>query len=210
MTCRSIFCRTWSFGGTHVKIIFKQLLFFSEIATESEVFWSNRFKDALRQMRAKVSEVPSAEKISAPVDSDATVLFDATKLEIAHADETPDNSSLPAATDNEDHVASLSHSILETSVRSELSTITNSLFLFLNNRWYKIVPLCKPLHKMGSKSSYMESLAIKFMQAKLSQALKAFSQKILCGRIVFHLSSALGLKKRPYIFIVVSRQCLFS
>ena len=85
-------------------------------------------------MREKVSAAaevsPSPEKNSALIDSDATALFDATKLEIAHAAETPENSTLPAATDNEDHLVSLSHSILDTSVRSESKF---AHFLFLKN-----------------------------------------------------------------------------
>jgi len=71
-------------------------------------------------MREKVSGVePSAEKISARVDSDATILFDPSKLGMVHAAETPENSDLPAATEVEDHLVSLSYSILETSVESK-------------------------------------------------------------------------------------------
>ena len=57
------------------------------------------------------------QKISTRTDSDSTVLFDPSvegnRIEIVHAAETPENSDLPAATETEDHLLSLSHSILE-------------------------------------------------------------------------------------------------
>ena len=67
----------------------------------------------------------SDRKPSARMDSDSTVLFDPTselkKEIIVHAAETPENSDLPPATENEEHLASLSHSILEVSLGSKLN-----------------------------------------------------------------------------------------
>ena len=57
-------------------------------------------------------------KVSDRADTDSTVLFDPARLapEIVHAAETPESLDLPAATDVEEHLTSLSHSILETSL----------------------------------------------------------------------------------------------
>jgi len=62
------------------------------------------------------------EKVSDRTDSDSTVLFDPAKSapEVVHAAETPESSDLPAATDVEEHLTSLSHSILETSLGRKL------------------------------------------------------------------------------------------
>ena len=63
------------------------------------------------------------QKPSVRIDSDSTVLFDPAvelKKEIVYAAETPENSDLPPATENEEHLASLSHSILEVSIGSKL------------------------------------------------------------------------------------------
>jgi hypothetical protein len=63
-------------------------------------------------------ELTCDEKISDLADSDSTVLFDPARTtpEIVHAAETPESSDLPAATEVEEHLTSLSHSILETSL----------------------------------------------------------------------------------------------
>jgi hypothetical protein len=84
------------------------------VPSDSENFWANRFKTALAQMK----ELTCDEKISDLADSDSTVLFDParTTSEIVHAAETPESSDLPAATEVEEHLTSLSHSILETSL----------------------------------------------------------------------------------------------
>ncbi len=98
---------------------FKSYLFnFSEIPSDSESFWALRFKTALAQMK----DLTCDEKVSDRTDSDSTVLFDPAKSapEVVHAAETPESSDLPAATDVEEHLTSLSHSILETSLGRKL------------------------------------------------------------------------------------------
>ena len=105
---------------TNSKVCCKIVSFyFSSFPSKSEIFWSRRFRKAIRQTKHRVSQIdPNAPNVSAR-DSDSTVLFDPSKLAIVHAAETPEHSNLPAATVTEDHLVSLSHSILDTDDGSE-------------------------------------------------------------------------------------------
>lgn len=89
----------------------------SERPTYSQKFWSQRFSRALK-LALERQKQPKPETSSAE-DPDSTLIFDPgnteKKIVMVYPAECPSDCNLPRATDIEEHVSSLSHSILEAS-----------------------------------------------------------------------------------------------